>query len=71
MFLLVDQLAFAMKFLLGGFWSYYPYAPKRNEDWHAAKLQRSAIVAALLLLIAVLDWKLFIFYPAEQELVLR
>ena len=55
LWLLSDPIGFALQFLIGGYWQYFPYVPI-SKSWFAdVSATRHLIIGIILLAVALVD----------------
>ena len=55
LWLLSESLGFAMQFVIGGFWKYFPFVPITKEWFFDVTAERHLIVGVMLLIVAFVD----------------
>ena len=70
LWLLSEPIGFALKFLIGGYWSYFPFVPITKEWYADVMAERHLIVGILLLIVALIDHFTFVNYPLQKKFIL-
>ena len=70
LWLLSESLGFALQFVIGGYWKYFPFVPVTKEWFFDVTAERHLIVGITLLIVAFVDHLTFVNYPLQKKFIL-